>query len=259
VNLRKGIFSRFSKRKDFSGLPKRKELNRVIKDVFGFRPGNIFLYNLALRHRSVAVKINQRINVSNERLEYLGDAVLGAIVAEYLFKKFPLKDEGFLTEMRSKIVSREQLNKLVAKLGIEQFIRVGKNQVPKNLYGDTFEALVGAIYLDKGYQTCKKVIINRIIKMHYDIDELVSTHINYKSLLLEWSQYEKNKVEFRPSTIFLDNRVKQYKVEIVIDGFPYASAIDYTIRGAEKLASAKTWEMLEETVKEFYSQKKGEV
>jgi ribonuclease-3 len=249
VNLRQGIFSELSK---------KKELNRVIKNIFGFRPGNVFLYDLALRHRSAAVTVNQRNKISNERLEYLGDAILGAIVAEYLFKKFPLKDEGFLTQMRSKIVSREQLNKLVTKLGIEQFIRIGSDHTPKNLYGDTFEALVGAIYLDKGYLVCKKVIINRIIRMYYDIDELVDTHINYKSILLEWSQYEKKKVEFRASILPLKNRTKQYKVEVIIDDFSYATAIDYTIRGAEKLASAKTWEMLEETTKEFYSQKMSE-
>ena len=239
MNLRKGIFSKLSK---------KRELNRVIKNIFGFRPGNIFLYNLALCHRSAGITINQRTKVSNERLEYLGDAILGAIVAEYLFKKFPLKEEGFLTEMRSKIVNREQLNKLVAKLGIEQFIRVGNDQAPKNLYGDTFEALVGAIYLDKGYLVCKKVIINRIITTYYDIDELVSTQKNYKSMLLEWAQHAKNKVEFHPTTL-LHNRTKQYNVEVIINGSHYGSAIDYTIRGAEKLAAAKTWEMLEETVK----------
>jgi len=250
VNLRKGFFSGFSE---------NKELNRAIKNIFGFRPGNIFLYNLAFRHRSTAMIINRGIRISNERLEYLGDAILGAIVAEYLFKKFPLKDEGFLTEMRSKIVNREQLNKLVSKLNIEHFIRVGddsRHAVPKNLYGDTFEALVGAIYLDKGFLDCKKAIINRIIKMHYDIDELVSIHVNYKSLLLEWSQFKKNKVEFRTSTILTKNRIRQYKVEVFIDDLPYATAIDYTIRGAEKLAAAKTWEMLEETVQEFYLQRK---
>ena len=247
MNLKKGIFSQLSE---------EKELNRAIKNIFGFRPGNISLYNQALRHRSATVKINQRIKISNERLEYLGDAVLGAIVAEYFFKKFPLKDEGFLTEMRSKIVSREQLNKLVSKLGIEQYICVGNNQTPKNLYGDTFEALVGAIYLDKGFLVCKKVIINRIIKVYYDIDELEATQTNYKSLLLEWSQYKKNKVEFRTSTLFMKGYAKQYNVEVVIDGIQYGAAIDYTIRGAEKLAAEKTWEMLEETVKEFYSQKK---
>jgi ribonuclease-3 len=249
VSLKEGIFSGFSK---------DKELNRAIKNIFGFRPGNIFLYDLAFRHHSAAITINRRIKVSNERLEYLGDAVLSAIVAEYLFKTFPSKDEGFLTQMRSKIVNREQLNKLVIKLGIEQLIHLGNeyHAIPKNLYGDTFEALVGAIYLDKGYLVCKKVIINRVIKMHYDIDELISTRMNYKSLLLEWAQYKRTKVEFRVSNLFLKNRIKQYKVDVLIDNTPYASAVDYTIRGAEKLAAEKTWEMLEESVKEFYSQKK---
>lgn len=250
MDLKNGIFSELSK---------KKELNRVIKNIFGLRPGNVFLYDLALRHRSAAVQINQKDKISNERLEYLGDAILGAIVAEYLFKKFPLKDEGFLTQMRSKIVSREQLNKLVAKLGIEQFIRIDSDHAPKNLYGDTFEALVGAIYLDKGYLACKKIIINRIIKVYYDIDELIDTHVNHKSLLLEWSQYKKKKVEFRASLLPLKNRIKQYKVEVIIDDSPHASAVDYTIRGAEKLASVKTWDMLEETEKEFFSQKKSEL
>ena len=240
MDLKKGIFSKLSP---------QKELSCVIKNIFGFRPGNVFLYNLAFRHRSATVTINQKIKVSNERLEYLGDAILSAIVAEYLFKKFPSKDEGFLTEMRSKIVNRERLNKLVTKLGIERFICVGNEQASKNLYGDTFEALVGAIYLDKGFITCKKAIINRIIKMHYDIDELEATQINYKSLLLEWAQHEKKKVVFHPSTIFLPSRAKQYQVELTIDGSPYSSAIDNTIRGAEKLAAEKTWEMLAEAVK----------
>jgi ribonuclease-3 len=207
------------------------------------------------------MKMHHGVRISNERLEYLGDAILSAVVAEYLFKKFPLKDEGFLTEMRSKIVNRERLNKLVSKLGIEHFIRIGNDSqqsVPKNLYGDTFEAIVGAIYLDKGFLACKKIIINRIIKLHYDIDELVSIHVNYKSLLLEWSQYKRNKLEFRLSTLFTKNRARQYKIEIFIDDFPYASAIDYTIRGAEKLAATKTWEMLEETVQEFYLHKRKE-
>jgi len=249
VDLKKGIFSGFSK---------DKELNHAIKNIFGFRPGNIFLYKQALRHRSATVTINKKIKVSNERLEFLGDAVLDAIIAEYLFKKFPSKDEGFLTEMRSKIVSREQLNKLVAKLGIEQHIHVGKEQPSKNLYGDTFEALVGAIYLDKGFLFCKKVIINRIIKVYYDVDELVSSQINYKSLLLEWAQYKKTKVEFRASTLYLKGHAKQYNIEVVIDGVQYGADIDYTIRGAEKLASEKTWEMLEDSVKGIYAQKKME-
>lgn len=216
-------------------------------------PENIFLYKLAFRHRSAPIEVNLGIKVSNERLEYLGDAILGAIVADYLFKKFPLKDEGFLTEMRSKIVSREQLNKLITKLGMERFIQVASDHgiAPKNLYGDAFEAFIGAMYLDRGYELCRKVVINRIIKVHYDLDELISVKLNFKSLLLEWSQQEKRKLEFRVSDCPSKGNVKQYKVEVFIDEEPYASSIDYTIKGAEKLAAGKTWDMLKEQNENF--------
>jgi ribonuclease-3 len=252
--VKKGIFSE-------SGLSKDKELKEIykaIKNIFGIRPGNIFLYQLACRHRSAAMEVNKGIKISNERMEYLGDAILGSIVAEYLFRRFPFKNEGFLTEMRSKIVNREQLNKLVVKLGMERFIFVGNDQhvTPKNLYGDAFEALVGAIYLDKGYTVCKKTIINHVITIYYDIEDLISQQMNYKSLLLEWSQYAKNKIEFKVSDVSVKSHLRQYEVEVTIDGKPYASAVDFTIKGAEKLAAAKTWTMLEDIVKDFYAQKR---
>ncbi|MDR0364225.1 MAG: ribonuclease III [Bacteroidales bacterium] len=235
------------RKKIFSGISEDRELNLAIRNIFGFIPENIFLYKLAFRHRSAPIEVNFGIKVSNERLEYLGDAILGAIVADYLFKKFPLKDEGFLTEMRSKIVNREQLNKLIVKLGLERFIQFSNDQasMPKNLYGDVLEAFIGALYIDRGYDLCKKVVINRIIKVHYDVDDLISAQHNYKSRLLEWSQQEKKKLEFKVSDIPYKSNIKQYKVEIFIDEEPYASAIDFTIKGAEKLAAGKTWEMLE--------------
>ena len=130
-----------------------KELYTAIRNIFGYYPGNISLYKLAFRHKSVAVELSNGSRVSNERLEYLGDAILGAIVAEHLFKLFPYKDEGFLTEMRSKIVSRVQLNKLSQKLGIDNLIQVNteSGNVYRSMKGDAFEAFVGALYMDKGY------------------------------------------------------------------------------------------------------------
>lgn len=236
------------RKRAISRISENKELFLAIKNIFGFIPENIFLYKLAFRHRSAPIEVNRGVKVSNERLEYLGDAILGAIVADYLFKKFPLKDEGFLTEMRSKIVSREQLNKLIVKLGMERFVQVSgdQNVVAKNLYGDAFEAFIGAIYLDKGYDLCAKVVVERIIKVHYDVDDLISVQHNYKSRLLEWSQQEKKKLEFRIAEVPYKNNVKQYRCEVFINDEAYASAIDFTIKGAEKLASAKTWEMLRE-------------
>lgn len=229
---------RFSKEKDFY---------IKIKNILGFYPDNIFLYKLAFRHRSVSIEINNGIKVSNERLEYLGDAILGAIVAEYLFKKFPIKGEGFLTEMRSKFVSREQLNKLSLKLGLDTLIQYNSdsNHYSKSALGDAFEALVAAIYLDKGYDFCKSVLINKIMLVYYDVEELISYQLNYKSKLLEWTQHNKKKLELKVLEIPMKDKKKQYKITVFIDNKELASAIDFSIKGAEKTAAAKTWEILE--------------
>ncbi|MCF8365603.1 MAG: ribonuclease III [Bacteroidales bacterium] len=203
------------------------------------------MYKLAFLHRSVAIEANGH-KLSNERLEYLGDAVLSSVVADYLFKKFPYKDEGFLTEMRSKIVSREQLNKLSRKLGLDQFIQ--SNQDSKSFFrsmeGDAFEAFIGAIYLDHGYNFTKKIIVNRIINVHFDIDELVNTEVNFKSKLIEWSQKERKEVNFNVVTEIGSGNGKQYIVEIRVDNDTCATGQDYSIKGAEKIAAEKAFSTL---------------
>ena len=220
-----------------------KSLLFSIKNIFGFYPGNIFLYKLALRHKSVAKEIVNGFKLSNERLEYLGDAVLSSVVADHLFKTFPYKDEGFLTEMRSRIVSRAQLNKLGQKLGLTKLVLSSadsRNQC-KSMSGDAFEAFIGALYIDKGYNYTKKIIIERIIKVHLDIDELVNQDANYKSLLIEWSQKEKKQVEFKVLEEIGEGFKKQYLVEVCIENKQIAKAQDYSIKGAEKLAAEKAY------------------
>ncbi|MDD4847657.1 MAG: ribonuclease III [Bacteroidales bacterium] len=228
---------------------KDKLLYEKIKSIYGFYPRNIFLYKLALRHRSVAIEINSGIKVSNERLEYLGDAVLGSIVADYLFKKFPLKGEGFLTEMRSKIVSRESLNKLSITLGLADLVQYNteNNCQSKSMLGDTFEALVAAIYLDKGYKFCQSILINNIMLTHFDIEELISYQLNYKSKLLEWSQHNKKKLEFRLMDTSMKGKKKNYKVTVFVDNTELATSFDFSIKSAEKAAAAKSWEILSDT------------
>ncbi|MBI9036317.1 MAG: ribonuclease III, partial [Bacteroidales bacterium] len=149
-------------------------------------------------HKSVAHELNG-VKISNERLEYLGDAILGAIVADYLFKLFPYKDEGFLTEMRSKIVSRAQLNKLSLKLGLDKLIQSNRESMNhyKSMQGDAFEAFVGALYLDKGYDFTRDILVDNIIRLHYNIDDLQKTEVNFKSRLIEWGQKEKKEVLFK--------------------------------------------------------------
>lgn len=223
-------------------LSEDKELYSFIKNIFGFYPGNIFLYKLAFRHKSLAKELNNGTRISNERLEYLGDAILSAVVADYLFKIFPIKGEGFLTEMRSRIVSRASLNKLSQKLGLDKHIQVNPdgNNVYKSMNGDAFEALIGAIYLDKGYQFTRRVLIEKVILQHFDLDELENNDTNYKSRLIEWAQREKHSVEFIQLSEVGHGYTKQYVVEVLIDKQPYGKGRDYSIKGAEQNAAMKT-------------------
>lgn len=222
-------------------LSGEKDLYHAIKNIFGFYPGNIFLYKLALRHRSVAKELANGSKISNERLEYLGDAVLSAVVADYLFKLFPTKGEGFLTEMRSKIVSRAQLNKLSQKLGIDLLIQADTDarNVYRSMKGDAFEAVVGAIYLDKGYLFTYKVLIEKVIQTHYDLEELEHTDTNYKSRLIEWAQREKKSVEFVTLHEVGHGYNKQYVVEVMIDRQVAGKGRDFSIKGAEQNAAMR--------------------
>jgi ribonuclease III len=227
-------------------LSSDRQLYHSIRNIFGFYPGNIFLYKLAFIHKSAKSELVQGVKVNNERLEFLGDAVLDAIIADYLFKTFPLKDEGFLTEMRSKIVSRSQLNKLSAKLGMEKLIRLDTNAMNqyRSLQGDALEALIGAIYLDKGYKFTKKVLLERIVKQHFDIDELITQEVNFKSRMIEWAQREKKRIVFQILRETGTGYKKQYIVELLIDDLPVSQGQDYSIKGAEQLAAEKAWNKL---------------
>ena len=168
--------------------PDRKYV-KALKNILGFVPGNLSLYKMAFRHKSVATLLKNKAKNSNERLEFLGDAVLGSVIAEILFKTYPYQDEGFLTEMRSKIVNRVNLNQLAKKLGFNELIEFDTKTVSitakqSSLLGDAFEALIGAVYLDKGYNFTKDFITERIIKPHVDIHTLELTETNFKSKLI---------------------------------------------------------------------------
>ena len=182
---------------------------------------------------------------SNERLEYLGDAILGAVVADYVFKKFPYKEEGFLTEMRSKMVSRESLNKLSQRIGLDVLLETPDiSAAGKSVFGNAFEALVGAIYLDKGYNTAKEFIIQRIIKYHIDVDLLQSTESNFKSKLINWGQRERKAVAFEMVEEVQERGRKLMKVRVTIDGEEFASAQDFNKRKAEQTAAEETCKLM---------------
>jgi ribonuclease III len=176
---------------------KNKDFLKKIKEILGFWPSDLSLYQIALTHKSASYTLNGE-KVNNERLEYLGDSILDAVISDYLYKKYPSEREGFLTEMRSKIVNGEKLKELAVNINLDQFIiqRTNIQLASSRIYEDAFEALVGAIYLDKGYRAVYRFITQKIIDEHIDLEELETLNYNYKSQLIEWSQKNKSPIEF---------------------------------------------------------------
>ena len=227
--------------------PNRKYV-KSLKNLLGFVPGNLSLYRLAFRHKSVAQNVKKGVKNSNERLEFLGDAVLGSVVAEVLFKLYPYEDEGFLTELRSKIVNRVNLNQLARKLGFEELIQYDSRMVnstrQSSLLGDAFEALVCAIYLDKGYDFTKNFLINHIIKSHIDIHKLEQTETNFKSKLIEWCQRHGKDITFELIENQEGESNKLFTVQVIIDGDIMGSGKEFNKKNAEKLAAERACESL---------------
>ena len=172
----------------------QNKLPKQIKKLTGFKPGRIQLYKLALVPKASSPLVSGNTPSNNERLEYLGDAILSAIITDYLFKTFPNNNEGFLTKIRSKFVKRGNLNQLGKKIGLNKLISppVNQNQHKKSIYGDTLEAFVGAIYIDKGYEVAKKFVIDKLIHDYTDLEKLINHETDFKSQIIEWGQ--KNKV-----------------------------------------------------------------
>ena len=230
---------------------KDKRLAFAIKNIVGSKPLNLSLYRLAFRHISASKEIKAGVKISNERLEYLGDAVLGTIVAEYLFQKFPYRDEGFLTETRSRIVNREALNHVGHKIGLPNIVASEMGgKVPfsfKSLYGDTLEALIGAIYLDRGYYFCRKFINNRLINPFFDLDNIIATTTNFKSKIIEWAQKDNKEIDFNLKSVEGTQRFKEFKVELNISGDSFSEGKGATKKKAEQEAARIACEKLQIT------------
>jgi ribonuclease-3 len=219
-----------------------KKLIAAIENLAGFTPANLSLYRLATVHSSVAPDNGQGIRESNERLEYLGDAVLGAVVADYLFKKFPYKDEGFLTEIRSRIVNRESLNFIARKMGIASIVRYDEKnlQLQQVILGNTLEAIVGAVYLDKGYARCKRFVIQKLINPYVDLDNLIHSNPNYKSQLIEWGQRENRQIRFEVESIKNVRGHREFTSRVWIDDKPHGVGYGLNKKKAEQDAAWKT-------------------
>lgn len=226
-----------------------RRLAIAIKNIVGRRPINLALYQLAFRHTSASrVAPKTGVRESNERLEYLGDAILGAVIAEYLFKKYPYQEEGFLTDIRSRIVNRESLNQIARKMGIEDLIEYEGSKkhrlAYKSMNGDALEALVGAIYLDRGFHFCRKFILKKLVQNQIDIDELISNNKNFKSRIIEWAQKENRELSFE---IIKEKGSKHQRIfvsQIIVDEKPLAVGNGLSKKKAEQAAAEQACKIL---------------
>ena len=206
--------------------------------IMGFYPHHIKLYETALRHRSCHDGTHGKVN--NERLEFLGDAVLGAVVADILFKKYANRQEGFLTTLRSKLVCRETLNQLAVTIGLDKLVLHGNNfQFTRrsSLNGNAFEAFIGAIYLDRGYSYCYKFMQDRIFANYLDIDKISTTDDNFKSKLIEWCQKHQLKVSFQVSDETVENNVPKFFCEVSIEGVFCGKGVGYSKKDSHQGAA----------------------
>ncbi len=240
-------------RRAFSGIylgyfSKHKNLFKSIKNISGYNPVNINCYLQALRHHSASNTIHHNGSKdSNERLEYLGDSVLNTVVADMLFKRYPFKDEGFLTEMRSKIVSRESLNELALKIGLNHMVQYDKRAINNfskiSIFGNALEAFIGAVFLDGGFLVAQKFIRAKLLS-HIDLDKLQNTESNYKGKLIEWAQRNNRNIEYE-NTELTDQKQKVYKVRVLVDRVMLGEAENFSKKKAEQLASQKAYETLD--------------
>lgn len=191
-----------------------------MKRILGFKPKKIDIYRKVFVHRSLNRKDALGNPLNYERLEFLGDAMLGTIISKYLYNSVPEGDEGYLTKMRSKIVSRKHLNQLGMDLGLIAFVesRIPKAHFGENIHGNVFEALIGAIYLDRGYKYCERFIQHKVIEPYVDIEQLESKVMSYKSLIIEWCQKEKKTFKFDVYEDTGNDSVRHFSVRLYIDG-----------------------------------------
>ena len=227
----------------------RKEFYLFLKDLLGFYPVNLKLYDLAFVHKSASTFDSQGNLVNNERLEFLGDAILGAIIADFLYNRFPQQDEGFLTKNRSKLVNRSFLTRLTFDMGLHVFIdsNTTKNIDKSHIYGDALEAFIGAIYLDTDYQTTKFFVTKKILSKFVNMNEIEQKDSNFKSQLIEWSQKNKKELKFDTIEEVENDKTKQPKfiATVLIDNTELGRGTGSSKKEAQQNAARETLKKLD--------------
>jgi ribonuclease-3 len=236
--------SLFRKRINGTYILDKREFNSSLKKILGFRPGNLKLYEIAFIHRSATFTLPNGKKVNNERLEYLGDAVLDTILSDFLFEKFPDASEGFMTKIRSRIVNREVLNQLAVSMDLNSILisNVSSVHPTKNLYGDALEALIGSAFLDKGFKKTKKFFIRNVLNKYLDLDMIVKTDTDYKSLVFEWVQKHKSNLIFTYNEEYDFNLKKSvFSTTLIIDKKEFGEGHGDSKKEAEQEAASKAW------------------
>lgn len=239
----------FRKRLNSPYLLEKREFSSRLNKILGFRPGNLKLYEIAFIHRSASFTLPNGKKVNNERLEYLGDAVLDAILSDYLFEKFPDSNEGFLTKIRSRIVNRDVLNQLALSMGINNILisNVSSVHSTKNLYGDALEALIGSVFLDKGFKKTKKLFLRNVLNKYLDLNVIVSTDSDYKSLVFEWVQKHKSNLIFTYHEEYDFNLKKSvFSTILIIDKEELGVGQGSSKKEAEQEAASQAWKRLKD-------------
>ncbi len=217
-------------------------------NILGFKPKNLKIFKKAFLHRSANVKDEEGNPMNYERLEFLGDSMLGTIISKHLYNEVPSGDEGYLTKMRSKIVSREHLNELGKDLNLIKYVesRIPKSHFGDNIHGNVFEALVGAVYLDRGYSYCEKFINERVIGPYVDIEQLEGKVISYKSLVIEWCQKKKKTFNYKAYEDTGNDSLKHFAVKLSIENNVVAKARATSKKKAEERASKRAFFALQD-------------
>jgi ribonuclease III len=227
----------------------KREFGSRLRKILGFKPGNLRLYEIAFIHRSASYKLPDGQRINNERLEYLGDAVLDAILSDYLFEKFPDASEGFLTKIRSRIVNRDVLNSLSVSMGINKILvsNVSAIHTTKNLYGDALEALIGAVFIDKGFRKTKRLFIKKVFNKYLNLEQIVNTDTDYKSLVFEWVQKHKANLIFTYNEEYdFNTRKSVFSTTLFINREEFGKGQGVSKKEAEQEASAQAWKRIKD-------------
>jgi len=244
----------FSRRRKRTVLLEKNEFGSTLRKILGFKPGNLRLYEVAFIHRSATFSLPNGQKINNERLEYLGDAILDAVLSDYLFEKYPEANEGFLTKIRSRIVNREVLNHLAVSMGINKVLvsNVSSLHPTKNLYGDAFEALLGAVFIDKGYKRTKKLFLSKVLNKYLDLNKIVSTDTDYKSLVFEWVQKNRASLVFKYKEEYDFNTKKSvFSTILVINQEEFGTGQGSSKKEAEQEAAGMAWKHIKDISGDF--------